>query len=628
MRDQLTHRGPDDCGSLIREPVGLGHRRLSIIDVAHGHQPMSSPDGRLHIVYNGEVFNHLELRDDLHAAGIRFRTRCDTETVLQAYRHLGPAAVERLRGMFAFAIWDESSATLFLARDRLGIKPLYYHFAHDGSLFFASEIKALFASGALKPELNVTALPEFLANRAPMGDQTLFRGVRRLRPGHTLKWRDGAVDIREYWDVPLDGPLEVETPEGGRVAAFADQFREAVRLRLMSDVPLGVFLSGGLDSAAIAAVMSDLVHEPIKTFSVAFAERDANELRFARIVAGRYRTDHHETVVTPQQFFGALPRLIWQEDEPLAHPSSVPLYFVSRLAAAHVKVVLTGEGSDENLAGYPWYRTSMVNMGLGEHYARWIPGAVRQAVRATLARAPSSSRRIRQLRRTFLFLPIDYDTIVLDNFAAFSRAGIRSVLAPGTYDAVADQDPYDAYHRAFAKASHASPLMRMLYADIKTYLHELLMKQDQMSMAASIESRVPFLDHPLVESLAALPDTYKLRRLTTKHILRRAMHGVLPSAILTRRKMGFPVPIRQWFASTHSSWLGDVLLAPRTLDRQLFDQEYVHRLLSEHRAGVANHADRLWCLLNLELWHRIYVDGEGAPAWPPDAAPRSRVPCA
>src|SRR5688572_8963149 len=366
MRDTLVHRGPDDAGLFMAPGVGLGHRRLSIVDVAGGHQPMASPDGRFTIVYNGEVYNHPALQAELEQSGTSYRTRCDTETVLHLYRRYGAGCVDHLRGMFAMAIWDRDQQELFLARDRFGVKPLYYVHAGDGTFWFASEIKALRTAGAVRPELNRSMLPDFLANHAPSGDATLFSGVMRLPPGHTLRWRAGAVTLNRYWRPPCGSQDDADPAQDQkRVEEYLERFTEAVRLRLMADVPLGMFLSGGIDSAAITAAMSGLVAESIKTFSVAFAEREANELAFARLVAERYHTDHHEVLVSASDFFEAVPNLVWHEDEPIAHPSSVALFFVSMLAARHVKVVLTGEGSDETLAGYNRYRVTLLNRRLG-----------------------------------------------------------------------------------------------------------------------------------------------------------------------------------------------------------------------------------------------------------------------
>ncbi len=613
MRDVLVHRGPDGAGIFLEPGVGLGHRRLSIVDVAHGAQPMASADGALQIIYNGEVYNHPELMPELVREGFTYRTHCDTETVLHVYERDRAAAPARLRGMFTFAIWDRRTRELFIARDRLGVKPLYYVHTADGALYFASEIKALLAAQAVEPALNLHALPDYLANHAPSGDETLFEGVRRLPPGHTLRWRNGEVRIERYWDLSYD-PAAIDTrPDAELIAEYGERFRDAVRMRLMADVPLGMFLSGGIDSASITAAMSTLVDEPIKTFSVAFAEREANELAYARLVAERYRTDHHEIVVSPGEFFGALPTLVWHEDEPIAHPSSIALNFVSRLAAEHVKVVLTGEGSDETLAGYGRYRTTMYNVALSERYQRLAGDGLRRTVRGAVERLPRGTRLRNRLMRTGLYLQADIDTLYFDNFAVFGRARQAEILAPEMRDRLAGIDPYAAAHEAIADARGASLLNQLLYADLRTYLHELLMKQDQMSMAASIESRVPFLDHPLVEFTTRLPDRLKLRGTTTKYILRQAMKDALPPEILSRRKMGFPVPVGAWFRGPYRHVVQDCVLGERAAARGIFARDAVERIVREHDAGEVDHSERLWSLVNLELWHRIFLDGE-APA--------------
>ena len=609
MRDVITHRGPDDSGLFIAPGVGLGHRRLSIVDVAGGHQPMEIADGALQIVYNGEVFNHASIRADLEARGHRYQTRCDTESVLRAYAEYGESSPRHLRGMFAYAIWDERTRTLFLARDRFGVKPLYYATAPDGRLYFASEMKAILASGAVRPALNLPALPDYLANHAPSGDETLFAGIRRLPPGHTLTWKDGSVRITRYWDLELDGPEESRS-EQELVAEYRERLREAVRMRLMADVPLGVFLSGGIDSAAITALMSELVSEPIKTFSVAFAEREANELEYARLVATRFRTDHHEVVVTPREFFDALPTLLWHEDEPIAHPSSIALNFVSRLAARHVKVVLTGEGSDESLAGYGRYRATIYNERAAARYERWVPAAARAAVRRSIQALPAGSRHRQRAQRTFLNLPGGLESLYFDNFAVFSRSAQATLLSQDTRGALGDVDPYAAAKAALGRVNGAPLLARLLYADTKTYLHELLMKQDQMSMAASIESRVPFLDHPLVEFATRLPPRLKLRGLTTKYVLRQAMRDTLPPEILTRKKMGFPVPIDAWFRGSFRPIVDEFVLGRRAMQRGLFEPAALRALVADHDVGTARNGQRLWSLINLELWHRIFLDGE------------------
>ena len=615
MRDVITHRGPDEEGIFIDRNVGLGHRRLSIVDVASGHQPMTNEDASLHITYNGEIYNHADYRESLEANGHVYQTHCDTETILHLYEEHGSACVDYLRGMFAFAIWDQRKQELFIARDRLGVKPLYYVHSDDGSLYFASEIKALLEARALKPEINYAVLSDYLANHSPSGEETLFQGVKRLLPGHVLTWRDGEVSIRRYWDVDFSKGDSVRD-EKSYITDWSELFRESVRLRLMADVPLGMFLSGGIDSSAIAAVMSGMVSEPIKTFSVAFAEREANELEYARLVAEAYKTNHHEIVVTPEQFFAALPRLVWHEDEPLAHPSSVALYFVSHLASQHVKVVLTGEGSDEMLAGYGRYRRTLLNLSLGRRYNKLTPSIARKTIRNQIEQRMPEGRWRQKLMRTFLVLAPELESIYFDNFAVFPAPMQQHLLTRETRERIHSIDPYVELRRLLVRTKDLSLLDGLLYADIKTYLHELLMKQDQMSMATSIESRVPFLDHKLVEFTASMPDTMKLRGNTTKYVLRESMKGVLPERILSRSKMGFPVPIGSWFRGQFKSIIDEYVLSDRALSRGIFAPDFVRGVVARHQAGE-DHAERLWALLNFEIWLRRFFDSEELPSAEP-----------
>jgi asparagine synthase (glutamine-hydrolysing) len=608
MRDVLTHRGPDAAGIFVDARVGLGHRRLSIVDVAAGAQPMTNEDGTLQIVFNGEIYNHTGFRQSLEASGHVYRTHCDTETILHLYEEFGEGCVEQLRGMFAFAIWDANKRELFIARDRLGVKPLYYAQTADGSLYFASEIKALFETGAIKPELNFRALPDYLANHAPSGEETLFSGIKRLLPGHTMRWRDGLLEIRSYWDVSFQPNENDRRSDADYVAEWRDLFRESVQLRLMADVPLGMFLSGGIDSSAIAAVMSGMVSEPIKTFSVAFAEREANELEYARVVARAFKTNHHEVVVSPVEFLGALPELVWHEDEPIAHPSSVALFFVSQLASKYVKVVLTGEGSDELLAGYGRYRKTILNLQLGATYEQLLPSAARQVVRKQITNL-AESRLKQKLARTFFNLPANLESIYFDNFAVFSRAMQSQLLTAEARERSGALDPYAVMRSVLHHTDADSLLNELLAVDLKTYLHELLMKQDQMSMAASIESRVPFLDHKLVEFSAALPERMKLRGGTTKYILRASMKGILPAEILNRPKMGFPVPVGAWFRNAHRWVIDEYVLSERTLSRGLFDPDYLRSLVQRHQQGE-NHSERIWSLVNFEIWQRQFLDAD------------------
>ncbi len=607
MTDRIAHRGPDDAGVFVDRNIGLGHRRLTIVDLNTGGQPMFNSDRSCVIVYNGEVYNHADHRDELVERGYKYTSTSDTETILHLYEEFGSDCVHRLRGMFAFAVWDKNERELFLARDRFGVKPLYYVHTSDGSIFFASEIKSLLETGAVKAELNYSALPDQLANRGTSGDETLFLGVKRLLPGHFLKWKDGKITTEQFWDLQFE-PKENIVRENDVVDEWLEIFRNSVRLRLMSDVPLGMFLSGGIDSSAIAAVMSEMVSEPIKTFSVGFQEREANEFSYARMVAERFGTDHHEITITPTEFFAELPKLVWHEDEPLGFEASVPLYFVSKLASKHVKVVLTGEGSDETLAGYGRYRKAALLLGYGQRYEAIMPAFLRNAVRSSVDSLPASISR--KLSRTFLTRNADLDEIFFDNFAVFGRSMQREMFTPETRSRLTDTDPFVNTRSWLAGKEITSAIDKMLYVDIKTYLHELLMKQDQMSMAASIESRVPFLDHKLVEFSARLPESFRLRGKTTKWILREAMKGLLPDEILTRSKMGFPVPLGHWFRGEFKHIVDDLVLGERALSRGIFSAAFVRELVVRHNSGE-DHASRIWALMNLEIWHRRFIDGEG-----------------
>jgi asparagine synthase (glutamine-hydrolysing) len=603
MCDQIRHRGPDDNGYYVEGRCAIGMRRLSIIDLSTGHQPMANEDESVWITYNGEIYNHAALRPGLEAAGHVYRTRSDTETILHLYEEDGERCVEKLQGMFAFAIWDKNHGRLLLARDRLGIKPLYYAITDD-EIVFASEIKAILASGAVRPEFNEAVLPEFLANRFVAGDETFFRGIHKLMPGRTFSWSmpDG-VARRRYWKPPA--PDERTDVSLERAASdVRDRLSAVVRSHLMSDVPLGLFLSGGLDSSAIAALMAPMVREPIRSFSVGFAEAEANELGYARLVADAVGAEHREIVLKPEEFFSALPNLIWHEDEPIAHASSVPLHFVSRLARQHVKVVLTGEGSDELFLGYPWYRATVWNERLGRMYFPFMPDKLRVRTKALARRLPRRLRRYTE--RSFLALDPGPRGLFYENFAVFPDRLRGNILADR---ALAECDPYTECLRRYEE-SDGDMLARMSAADLQTYLVELLMKQDQMSMAASIESRVPFLDHAFVEHIVRLPSSLKVRGLTTKAVLREAVKDLVPKEILTRGKMGFPVPMGKWLRGAFAPLVDEFVLSPRARERGLFNRAAVERLAEEHRSGARPHGDRLWLLINLEMWQRIFLDGE------------------
>jgi asparagine synthase (glutamine-hydrolysing) len=614
MRDLLSHRGPDDAGLAADQWAALGHRRLSIVDVAGGAQPMANEDGTVWVCYNGEIYNHADIRRELEEAGHVYRTRSDTETVVHAYEQWGEDCVLRFRGMFAFAIWDQPRRRLLLVRDRLGIKPLYWTMAGD-RLLFASEIKSLLESGLVPARANEAALPELLSMRSLTGEETMFTGITRLMPGHLLSFVRGRASLRKYWTLPVREPGAASGDRREDVRRFRDLLEESIRLRLMSDVPIGVFLSGGLDSSAIAALMAPMMGRPLETFSVAFSDRAYNELEYSREVARAIGARSHEVLIDDRDFFSALPRLIWHEDEPIAHPSSVPLHFVSALARRHVKVVLTGEGSDELLAGYGRYPRALLNWQMGGVYERAIPGPVRRLTASAAAALPG--RAGRYARRSFLTVDHAPDLTFFDNFAAIGVARQRELLSPRLAALSTRERAYGPLLARFdAPRAGTAMLDRLLSTDMSTYLVELLMKQDQMSMSASVESRVPFLDHHLVEFAAGLPRDRKLTGFTTKRILRDAVSDVVPRTILDRSKMGFPVPFGQWIRGGWEVVTREVLFDRRSRERDLVSLPAVNHLLEDVRRGVHGSADAVWSLVNLELWYRTFIDGDGIQTLP------------
>ncbi len=621
MTDRIAHRGPDDAGLFADGPVSLGHRRLSIIDLsALGHQPMPNEDGSCHIIFNGEIFNHAAIRPALERAGHHYRSHSDTETILHAWEEYGDDCVSHFRGMFAFAIWDRTRQQLFCARDRLGIKPFYYW--QSGTLFaFASEIKALLEHPAIGANLNEKLVSEYLAFGYTNGEETLFAGIRKLMPGHTLTVdiRDGkpAITIRQYWD-PHGATDPGCVSDEDWIRELRRRLEENIEMRLMSDVPLGMFLSGGVDSSAIAALMKRMTGSAVKSFSVGYAEAAYSELGYARQVAGSIGTDHHEVLVGMEDFFNALPRLVWHEDEPIAWPSSVSLYFVSRLASQHVKVVLTGEGSDELFGGYARYGFYNRNYGRAEAY-KCVPAAIRTALRSFLGSTPLLRADLRRKAlHTILGRDPDIRSLYLDNFYGAFSQGEREALVRSS---APQSDVYAGFMDCWKKAPGASLLGKMLYSDQKTYLVELLMKQDQMSMACSIESRVPLLDHTLVEFAASIPDRLKLHGGESKYVFKKAVEDVLPHDIVYRTKMGFPTPLRAWLRDERAQPLFDLLRDKSGLLADLIDPGELDRLLQRHRAGQEDGSDRVWRLLNLQLWGEMYLTGRRARWWDGVLAP-------
>jgi asparagine synthase (glutamine-hydrolysing) len=608
MNERIVHRGPDDEGFFVEENVGLAMRRLSIIDVKTGHQPLANENQDVRIVYNGEIYNHAELRAGLEAQGHRYRTHSDTETIVHLYEEYGRDCVKHLRGMFAFVIWDRRKRTLFAARDRLGIKPFYYRW--DGRAFlFGSEIKAILAYPEVAAEFNRGTLAEYLAFGYITGAATMFEGIRKLMPGHTLELTERSEPrIERYWDLTTEVDQEPR-PSEYYVAEYRELLEGAVSSHLMSDVPLGVFLSGGLDSSAVAALTTKIRGDRIQTFSVGYGEEAFSELKYAREVAEHIQSEHREVRLSREEFFAALPKLIWHEDEPLVWPSSVALYFVARLAREHVTVVLTGEGSDETLAGYTRYAWTLMNSRMDRAYRSVAPEAFRRVVRKMILASPFTASLRRKLEHTFLVRDGSaWQSFYYDNFfSAFAAPEQSALLTPEALAAAGDA--YAGSMSAWQR-SRGDLLHRLLYSDINSYLIELLMKQDQMSMAASVESRVPFLDHALVEFTARIPEQYSVHGMSGKFILKQAVEDLLPHEVVYRKKMGFPTPWEYWLAGPQLDDLERMLLEQRSVERGLFRPEAIKKMFSEHRLKSRDHGNRIWRLLNLEIWFRVMIEGE------------------
>ncbi|HET7842421.1 MAG TPA: asparagine synthase (glutamine-hydrolyzing), partial [Terriglobia bacterium] len=576
--------------------LGLGNRRLSIIDLPGGHQPISNEDETVWITFNGEIYNYRELRPDLEARGHQFRTSSDTETILHLYEEYGTECLERLRGMFAFAIWDEGTRRLFVARDRLGVKPLFYR-EEPGRIIFASELRALRELAREPLETDPQSIYDFFGFRYIPAPQTFYRGVQKLLPGHFLIADSSGVRTQAYWDIPAE---EMEGPVDGEALAeqVVELLRESVRLRLISDVPLGVFLSGGTDSSAVVALMSGLLKgtgQPVRTFSVGFEEARYNELPYAGRVARAFATEHHELIVGPSDLADELTRLIAFRDEPVAEPTDIALYKISQLAAKSVKVVLAGEGGDELFAGYPKYAAdrlagvvSALPQEVTQTIARWLPYRQR---RAKLALEALSIRDEAERSTTW--------------FASFSRQEREALFSRDFLAQVDVAHPARVFEHYLEKARDRSPLKRMLYADLKVWLPDnLLLRGDQMTMAASIEERVPFLDHKLVELAARIPGRLLARNFRTKLLLRQALRKYLPPEILHLRKIGFTVPVGLWFRKQLKSLVADLVLSPEARARGYFSAPAMEQLVREHFDGVRDRQKQLWTIVNFELWCR------------------------
>lgn len=601
MARRIAHRGPDDEGYFETNTrgnnwyVGLAHRRLSIIDLDTGHQPMGNADESLQIIFNGEIYNYKTLRSELAALGYSFRTASDTEVILQAYNEYGPDCVQHLQGMFAFAIWDARREQLFLARDRFGKKPLFV-FENRGILLFASEIKSILEHPAVTVEVDQSALWDYFLYRYVPGPATLFAGIRKLSPGAFSVWKDGVLKESLYYEPPDAHPLELSSLPADPVGQFLQRLDHSVEARMVSDVPFGAFLSGGVDSSAVVALMNRHSDLPVKTFSVGFAESKYSELEYARTIATQFQTEHHELTISHQHLLEELPKLIAYRDAPVAEPSDIPIYLLSLEARRVVKMVLTGEGSDEVLGGYPKH----VFEGFVRYYQR-LPQLARNRIIAPLVAAlPYRYRRIKTLAAN-LALP-DPKSRWPRWFGALTVAQRASLLAIS-----GGADPHRADVR-FDLGAANTPLRSILYFDQRSWLPDnLLERGDRMTMAASLEARMPFLDQDLVAYVSGLPDRFRVRGMQTKWILRQAVKELLPLQILKRPKVGFRVPVNEWFRGSMRAYLYDHLTGSESLTRALYSRQQLDAILEEHVSGRHNHEKLLWSLLNLELWYREFV---------------------
>lgn len=604
MCDCLKHRGPDDEGVFVEGHVGLGMRRLAVIDLHTGKQPIRSEDGNVIVVFNGEIYNFQELRKDLIGRGHHFSTRTDTETIVHLYEEMGPGFASRLRGMFAIAIWDRKRHALVLSRDRLGVKPLYYRHVEHG-LQFGSEIKAILQDKSVPRVPDPVGLHQMLTYGYTAPPTTCFTGISELPPATTLEWVDGEVRLNAYWDLQFT----VKEPYDERDATeeLLSRLEESVRLRMVSDVPLGALLSGGIDSSLIVALMSRLSTRPVKTFSIGFDDPSYSELSLARQVAERYKTDHHEIVVKPD-VADMLPMLIRHHDAPFYDTSAIPTYAVCQAARQKVTVALSGDGGDESFAGYNMYLANQA----AELY-RHFPHALRDFVLSPLARLLPESDRYFNLGRVAREFTVAAGLEPLARYARWTSK-VKEETRRRLYrtDALVqclEAGVGDHLERLFRRQANASSLGQFLYADTKSELpNDVLLKVDRMSMSRSLEVRSPLLDHQVFEFAATLPDRAKIRRLTTKHLLRRLARDLLPPDLLTRPKHGFSVPLDRWIREDLAGIVSDVLLDPATAQRGYMHQQAVERLIHDHHIGPIGYGREIWTLLTIELWHRMYID--------------------
>jgi len=601
MCDAIRHRGPDDEGVMVGDGVALGMRRLSIIDLSTGHQPIHNEDRTVWIVFNGEIYNYRDLRPELERAGHRFYTATDTETIVHAYEEWGAAAIGRLRGMFALAIWDTRRRTLLLARDRIGIKPLHYAMA-GGRLYFGSEIKSILCAPDVPREIDADALNHYLSFLYTPPEGSILKAVHKLPPGHTLTWTDGAIRIERYWELPAEESFTGSETEA--IEQLRDVLTDAVRSHLMSDVPLGAFLSGGIDSSTVVALMAQTSGRRVKTFSIGFDVPAFDELEHARRVARHFDTEHHEFVVKPDAT-AILDRLIAHFDEPFADASAIPTWYVSELARRHVTVVLSGDGGDELFGGYDRYLPHPRVAA----FDKYSPAALRHVASAAAASLPHGARGKNFLRH----VGRDARGRYIDAIRFFGADEKSSLLTPDVRRRLTQPDPERLLAAHFERYADLPWPTQMMRFDAETYLPEdVLTKVDRMSMAHSIESRVPLLDNEVIAFAASLPASLKIKNGRRKHVLKEVAARLLPPELIDRPKQGFGVPLAAWFRGNLRELFVDTLLSPSAVSRTFFQPAFVKRLVDEHLSAKRDHSLRLWQLVVFERWYAAYLVADGS----------------
>jgi asparagine synthase (glutamine-hydrolysing) len=601
----IRHRGPDEDGFYVNDNVGMAMRRLSIIDLASGQQPIHNSDRSKWIVYNGEIYNYQDLRKDLEQRGHKFYTNSDTEAIVHLYDEEGPDFIRHLRGMFAFAIWDERDRSMFIARDRVGKKPLLYSHQTNGDLIFGSEFKALLEHPSVSRDVDHDALDDYLSYQCVPAPKTAFKSIRKLEPGHWLRWKDGAIETHRYWRPDFSRKIRITEEEA--IEETTRLVRESTRMRMISEVPLGAFLSGGVDSSTVVALMAQESSQPVKTFSIGFEEQDFSELKYARRVAEHVGAEYNEFIVRPNAL-EVLPTLVEHYGEPYADSSAIPTYYVSRETRKHVTVALNGDGGDESFAGYERYSAMLI----AERYRR-IPSVLRKAlIESPVNLLPTSElkrSRVRDAKRFLRAANLPRTKRYFRWMSAFDSETKSKIYTDRFRAETATRDSSDLLDEWFASANGSGVLDAAMLTDQMTYLpNDLLVKVDIASMANSLEARSPFLDHKVIEFAASLPEGLKMRRFETKSLLKKVAARLVPREVIYRRKMGFGVPIGKWFRGEMKDFIRDVLLSQQAMQRGIVRPEVIERYVNEHVNADRDHAFQIWTLLMLELWFRRFID--------------------